>query len=275
MTVDCQWIEKNLEALFCDGLNEDEKRLARAHIEICPACGREVQALHAIDPLVKTHFRRELAIARRPRVANTARIFGLSGAAVTVIAILLFVVFRAPQTNPSFTPAPAPPQTASAPATEAPPTAKENPDAEAERAKPVVGGDRVEGAKPVVSPPVPPDAPEFMVTDPAGYSHTADEYRGRVVVVGVWSPDQTEAVANLERLYKAYATNPGFRFLGVAKDRVTKPVNATFPVVYNQGSKLFGAQPGNFVLLNENGSVELRGSLVADFDALRSALQAK
>ena len=274
MTVDCQWIEKNLEALFCDGLSDEENRLAHAHIENCPACRKEVQTLRAIDPVVKKHFRHELAVASRPRIANTARVFGLSGAAVALVAIVLFVVLRAPQTNPSFTPASAAPQTASSPAIEAPPPVKEDTNAEVARAKPVAG-DRVDVPKPAAAPIIAANAPEFMVTDPAGYSHTIDEYRGRVVVVGIWSSDQTEAVANFERLYSGYATNTKFRFLGVANERATKPGAATFPIVYNQGSKLFGAQPGDFVLLNESGGVELRGSLVGDFESLRKSLQQK
>ena len=44
MTVDCQWIEKNLEALSCDRLNEEEVRLAKAHIEACESCRTEAQA---------------------------------------------------------------------------------------------------------------------------------------------------------------------------------------------------------------------------------------
>ena len=118
------------------------------------------------------------------------------------------------------------------------------------------------------------DAPDSH-TDPAGYSHTADEYRGHVVVIGIWSVDQPEATGNLDWLYRTYAANTKLRFFGVSKIGQTKPANVTFPVVYNQGSKVFGARPGDFVVLDENGSVELRGSLVKDFDSIRKLLQGK
>src|SRR5437773_2193333 len=101
MTVDCQWVEKNLEALFSDGLSEEENRLARAHIENCVSCRKETQALIAIDPLIKTYFRRQLGIARRPRVARRARVLTLGGAAAAVLVVLLLLLVRMPQTTPS------------------------------------------------------------------------------------------------------------------------------------------------------------------------------
>ena len=88
MTVDCRWVEKNLEALFCDSLNEEESRRARAHIENCAMCRKEAQALNAIDPLVKNYFQRELEIARRPRAIDTRRVAGLSGAVAAALAIV-------------------------------------------------------------------------------------------------------------------------------------------------------------------------------------------
>jgi len=56
-------------------------------------------------------------------------------------------------------------------------------------------------------------------------------------------------------------------------ERQPKPTNTTFPLAYNQGSRLFEAAPGDFVLVNETGSVQLRGSLVKDFDKLQKALK--
>jgi hypothetical protein len=63
-----------------------------------------------------------------------------------------------------------------------------------------------------------------------------------------------------------------FRFVGVSNARVEKPANATFPVFYNQGSKVFGARSGEFVLLDQNGGVLLRGSLTKDIENLRETL---
>ena len=107
------------------------------------------------------------------------------------------------------------------------------------------------------------------------YAVDLDDYRGHVVVIGVWAAGLSEPTANLDRLYKAFGPNPKFRFLGVSNQRSAKPANTTFPAVYNQGSKLFGALPGEFVLLDENGSIERRGSLVKDFNSLQKELQGK
>jgi hypothetical protein len=138
--------------------------------------------------------------------------------------------------------------------------------------EPASSPDRLPSLSPM---PVASNAPDFLVTDPAGYAHTLDDFRGHVVVVGVWSRNQGESIANLERLYKSFATNPKIRFVGVPNDRQSKPDKTTFPVLYNQGSKLFGAKPGEFVLLDENGTVESRGSLVKDIDALTKTLRGK
>src|SRR5689334_1158298 len=97
MTVDCQWIEKNLEALQCDRLDQEESRLAKAHIETCLSCQKELQALNAIDPVIQNYFRRELAIARRPRAIQRGRVLGLSGAAAAAVIVLLLVLTRTGQ----------------------------------------------------------------------------------------------------------------------------------------------------------------------------------
>src|SRR5436190_9838169 len=134
MTVGCEWIENNLEALSNASLNEEESRLAHTHMESCGSCRNEVQALNAIDPLVKTFFRRELQIARRPRAVAARRVFGLSGAAAAFVAILLFIVFRVPQPTTLTPGTPTPPQIA--PIVEAtPPAPIKNNDAAGEVAR--------------------------------------------------------------------------------------------------------------------------------------------
>src|SRR5262245_628030 len=75
MNVDCQWVGKNLEALFCDALTESEERLARTHIKNCTLCRNDANALNSIDPLIKSYFRRELEIARRLRVISQRKGF--------------------------------------------------------------------------------------------------------------------------------------------------------------------------------------------------------
>src|SRR5580693_9143039 len=103
MTVDCQWIEKHLEALHYGSLNTEENRLAGRHIESCGSCRKEVDALNAIDPLIKKHFQRQLEIARQPRQSLTVqrgRLLGLSAAAAAIAAVLLFVMLPGPHPIP-------------------------------------------------------------------------------------------------------------------------------------------------------------------------------
>src|SRR5262249_22526530 len=118
---------------------------------------------------------------------------------------------------------------------------------------------RLEAAPKVTS-----NSVDFLVTDPAGYMHKLDEYLGHVVVIGVWTPEERAAISNLERVYKASAANPKIRVLGVSIKNERKPVNTTFPMFHNEGSKLLGAQSGEYVVLDESGAVVLRGSLVKD-----------
>jgi peroxiredoxin len=275
MNVDCQWVGKNLEALFCDALTESEERLARTHIKNCTLCRNEAHALNAIDPLIKGYFRRELEIARRPRVIHKGRVFGITGAAATVFAVLLFLLIRTPQSTPAVPLLPAPEVNPPVASADTPPTIKQNQTEEPARAKPSPEPSAPADRQPRGTPTIGANAPEFLVADPAGYSHTLDEFRGHVVVIAVWSSNQAESITNTERLYKAFADNPKLRFLGVSSDRQSKPDRTTFPVLYNQGSKLFGAKPGEFVVLDENGTVEGRGSLVRDIDALTRTLRGK
>lgn len=276
-SLDCKWIEDHLEALFCDQLEPEQDRLAREHITSCASCSREMEALNAIDPLVKRHFQRELATARRPRVAHTGRVLGLSATALALVATLLFVVLRAPQ-NPPVIPArtvalQAPSETENQ--QPAPPKSPENTNSPAERTKPANEVSRVLDSASTAHP-APSDSadvPDLLITDPAGYSHRLADFGGHVVVIAVWSTASPEAIANFERLYKAHGADPRFRFLGVSNDRLAKPASVTFPIFYNKGSKVLGVRSGEFALVNEKGEITLRGSLVKDFDSLRKALQ--
>ena len=274
-SLSCEWIENNLEALFCDRLGAEQDRLAQAHIEICASCRREVEALNAIDPLVRQHFQRELRMARQPRSVHAGRVFGLGAAGVALVAILAFVGLRAPQTTPPATPAQSVAVT-TPPVAEVPaPAAIKNPEtnvAPVERTKPL---DRPAPASDQIFRALPPksdNAPEFLVMDLAGYTRRVEAFRGHVALITVWSGASTEAISNFEKLYKAHGSQARFRFVGVSNERLAKPANTTFPVFYNQGSKLFGLRPGDFVLLDENGGVALQGSLVKDFDKLSHGL---
>jgi hypothetical protein len=275
MNVDCKWVERNLEALFCDRLGTEDNRVAREHIETCEVCRNELRALKAIDPLIKTYFQRQLETARRPRVMDIRKVFGVSAVAVTLAAILLFAVLRPGQMNSTGQPAASAAEIAPAESIQPPAPIKDNSGVQIERAKPLPDPGLPADRKSVAAPPLATDSPEFLVTDPAGYSHTLADYRNHILVIGVWAPDQLESAANLDRLYRTFGGNPKFRFLGVSNQQVGKPPNTTFPAVYNQGSKLFGAQPGDYLLMDEHGAVRQRGSLVKDFENLRQALQGK
>jgi hypothetical protein len=275
-SINCQWIENNLEALYCDKLDPEQVRIARAHIESCQSCSREVQALNAIDPLVKNYFRRELQAAQQRRTLRAGRVFGLSAATLALVAVLLFVVLGTPQKQIRHVDPPAVAQNEVAPAVQndvTPPTKTPDESASVTRTKPVnqptVTSDRTPVGRPATS----GDAPEFLVTDLAGYAHKLEDYRGHFALIAVWSGASQEAISNLESLYKTYGGNVKFRFIGVSNAHVAKPASATFPVFYNQGSKLFGARSGEFVLLDENGGILLRGSLVKDIDSLRETVR--
>jgi hypothetical protein len=275
MTVDCRWVESNLEALFAERLSEEESRRVRGHIETCVPCRREAQALDAIDPLIRRHFKRQMQVARRPRVVHKSRVFGLSGAAAAVVALLLVVLLQTPPA-PVATPGAGPESGGIASSAPVTPKVKADDESEIKRLRPeppapAAPADR----RPQAPLPVTSNSPEFLVADPAGYAHGVEEYRGRTVLIGVWEPNQNEAIANLERIYKANSANAQFRLLGVSREMRPKPANTTFPIFYNQGSKLFGATAGEFVLLDENGAVQRRGSLVKDFEDLSKALQVK
>jgi hypothetical protein len=284
MNMDCQWVESHLEAIFYNTLAEEENRLARAHIESCAACRNEVQALIAIDPVIKKYFQTQLAQAVRTSDAPARGIrkfrWGFQTAAVAVVAVVLVVLLRTPQANQVQSPVAI--QTAAAPpvSVDGPPVDQDKNDAvvQTERAKPAPDAaaepnatDRSAGTPPAAG----ANAPAFLVSDPAGYSHSIQDYRGFKVLVGVWSPNQPKSIAALERVYKTFGSDPTLRFIGVSPQRARKPANTTFPVFSNQGSQLMGAKPGEFVLLNESGTVIMRGLLAEDFEILSKTLRDK
>jgi hypothetical protein len=275
MTVDCQWVEQNLESLFCGQLNENESQLLRVHVNGCDSCHREIQAINAIDPLIKHHFRQELRKASQPRTVHKGRALAAGSALTLAAALSLVLLVRIPQATQIVNPAAAPQSESPLSIAGPPAPIKMDEPGEITRAKPspevsAMPDRRTETPVAVLS-----NAPDFLVTDPAGYTHTLDEYHGRLVVMGVWSPDDGESIAAIERLYKTYGTNPRLRFIGVSDRRQAKPADTTFPLAHNQGSKLFGAKSGEFVLVDENGNVELRGSLDRDMESLRRVLQEK
>ena len=142
----------------------------------------------------------------------------------------------------------------------------------AERAKPSVPADRYSiPGSPVVE--ADANTPPFLITDQAGYSRSLSDFGGFTTLIAVWSGDQPESIANIDRLYRTFGSNPKLRVVGVANQLTPKPANTTFPVFYNQGSRLLDLKSGEFVLLNEAGTVRMRGSIVKDFDGLSATLQ--
>lgn len=278
MNMDCQWIDKNVEALFTGTLSPEEQDRAQQHIENCGPCGKEIAALNSIDPLVKRYFESEMNRVRRatPRTASKGRLIVLGSAALAAVAILLAVILQTQRPNPS---APkidiAQSNTSAQPGAARPARNLDAGTADVERAKPSESAAAdITQSTGVLSTPG-SNAPDFLVSDPAGYSRTLDDYRGHIFVIGILKPGEADSVSNLERLYRMFETNPKFRFLAVSNDRRFKPTTTTFPVAYNQGSRLLGAAEGDFLLLDEGGSIQLHGSLIKDFDNLQKTLQQK
>jgi hypothetical protein len=278
MSIDCKWVDKNLEALFTADLSAEESRLVRGHTDDCQRCSSEIQALNAIDPAIKRYFQGQLKRASSPnrvpaRTPTTSWI--LQAAAAAAVIMLLVVLLRSPQLNN----APAQVQGPDQPIASSGSSETKTGLVENERAKPSPsrGDSSTASASSVSQAPIPvlPNAPAFLVTDPAGYSRSLEDYRGLIVLIGVWSSNQVESVSNLERLYKTFGANPKLRLIGVSNERVPKPTNTTFPIFYNQGSRLLNAKVGEFLLLDEAGGIRLRGSLAADLDELSKTLREK
>jgi len=277
MIVDCQWIDKNMEALLSGTLSHQDQERARNHLESCGACGKEVAALNSIDPLVKKYFEAELDTVLRRHAAHVprpskARNVALSTAAVVALSVLVAVMLRTPPVSPTLSSISPEPQVASSQTVATPPALKTTEPNSLERTKPIETASGDHGQIPRVIATAPENAPDFLVFDTAGYSRSLNDYRGYVFIVGILNASQPESIANLERIYKTFNSNPKFRFLAVSMDRQSRPSKTTFPIAYNHGSKLFGARPGEFVMLDETGSVRLRGSLLQNYENLQRAL---
>ena len=282
MKNDCQWIETKLEGFFCEQLNAEENGLVLQHLESCRACRENVDALRSVDPLIKQLFQNELAIARAPRRLRWPALVGATAAAFASVIVVL--VLRVPQppapvTMLSQAPPPAVVATSQSEVTSIPKTV--DPAAQ-DRAKPQPASpdDIVNSAVPAASDSKASDknlpVSEFVVTDPAGYSRTLRDYRGHILIFGVWNGKQPQTVATLQKIYEVFGPNAKLRILGVAKQRQKKPASATFPVAYNQGSALLGAKDAEFLVLDGEGNVRERGSLLqapsAAVEKIRSIL---
>jgi hypothetical protein len=272
MNVDCQWIDSNLEAFFCDQLNSEESRRARNHIAGCDRCRDLVGELKAVDPLVKKLFHHELAHARSPQRRSPVLIGSVAAA---VAALILVIVMQVPQFVTNDNAEGSQPIAAATTAIQEPALPKVPETASTDRVKPDAAALDQRGQVPVRTVPIPENAPDFLVTDPAGYSRNLKDFRDHVLIFGVWTSQRPQTVSSLQRVYQAFAPNTKLRILGVATQREAKPAAATFPITYNQGSKLFGAKTGELLIVDAGGVVRMRGSLEQDQTSLVNSIKSK
>jgi hypothetical protein len=278
MTTNCQWCQSKLEAYFSEELSQEDLGLFQSHLTSCSDCRREVQELKAIDPLVQQVLQRRLGQARlagqwntRPRVWKVA----LAGSGIALAAVLgVGMLALRPE-------APAPPTAGTPTKIEefAPsPVMNENPK-EKTSATPDTG--LLKPEKGTTAPPAPQpeldlrptNGPDFDIIDAAGEGSTLESFRGRVLLFGVVSSEQKEATSNLQELYRAFGSNPNVRIFGVANRREDKIEGATFPVLFNNASKLLGVQNGHFLIMDSAGSSKLKGSLANEADVTRARTQ--
>ena len=261
MNVDCKWIEDHFEALSCDSLTSEQDRLVRSHLENCFQCREKIADLKAIDPLVRQVFQGDLEMARIPRPRRSPILIGGVGTALAAAAILLAVQIQSPVPAPAVQP---PSVAASMPEPAPVPKVSGNGTAD-ERTKPEPSVSAQPGAPAPDSPfAAGANTPEFLVSDLAGYSRTLNDFRGHILIFGLWSADQPQTAANLDHIYKAVSANTKLRVLGVSLKRETKPAGTTFPTAFNQGSSLMGAVSGQFFVVDGNGKIVLRGNLLDD-----------
>jgi hypothetical protein len=280
MKVDCQWFSTNLEAFFSDGLDAQQHQLASEHLKTCLSCRSEVQALRDMDPLIKQllEFRmtKALAAAQAPK-RSAAFQLGLAGAAVALLGVLVFVAFLGrtgglgdlhPASQPTLQ-------------SEGPPNSLNSNDVKVDdttpalRAKPDAPDPKSPGIKPGPEPAITDNSPAFLVTDPALYSTNLEDYRGRVLFIGVWSADQPEAAQNIQKVYQAFGNRKGVRILGVTSRNQERPAGMTFPMVFNNGSRLLDIRSSDFAVVDKEGNVQMRGSLVGDPNVLTTKIRAK
>jgi len=258
----CQWINSKLEAYFTEELPGEEFQRVQDHLASCAECRRQVDSFQEIDSMVRGVFKRRVALAQQAAQMNTRpRVFKIALASTTLAVVALLLVIG----MPFFQQTPAPPvatQTPSVPEIQ-PEVKKDSVEGSANRqlAKP---GD--EAPAPTAVEPslesIGSDAPDFVITDPAGYTATLETYRGRAFLFGVVSRDQKSAVAGLQQIYDAFDSNRGIRIVGISRQHRDEGFDrATFPILFNHGSKLMGIADGHFLLLDATGKPRLEGSL--------------
>jgi hypothetical protein len=278
MKVDCQWFSTKLEAFFCESLDAEQHHLASEHLKTCLNCRNEVQALRDVDPLIKQvlDFRmsKAHAAAHAPRRGIGFQL-GLAGAAVALVGALALVAFlggsgglglpRSNQTAVQNENVPNSPNN----------DVKVDGETPALRAKTDAPDPKSPGTKPRPEPAITNSSPAFLVTDPSGYSRSLEDYRGRVLLIGVWSADRPEAAQNIQHLYEAFGNRKAVRILCVTSRDQERPSGMTCPMVFNNGSRLLETKNSDFAVVDKEGNVQLRGSLAGDTNALTTKIRTK
>lgn len=270
----CDWMNSKFEAFFCDTLTNEERQRFQTHLETCEECSRQIASLNAIDPLVRGVMRRRVALAQkaaqvetRPRVLKIALgAVGLAAAGVLLVIGLRFI-----------------PEIPAPPIVSNPPEVQKSIEAEIKKDQTEQVGTRLlkpgdgTAAKPVPRPELDApqvNGPEFAITDAAGYTASLETFSGKMFLFSVVSSDQKASVNNFQQIYDAFQTSRGIRMLAVAHHRQDDFHGATFPIWFNNGSRLMGVEDGQFLLMDAGGKPILKGSLSdpASIVSLRSQL---
>jgi hypothetical protein len=254
----CEWINPKLEAYFTDELPGEELQRVQAHLAGCTECRRQVESFNEIDSMVRGVFKRRVVLAQQAAQMNTGpRVFKIALASTSfAVVALLFVLGLT-----FFQQTPAPPVAVQQPSVpEIQPEVKKDDVGEIGRAKPDDDAPAATAVDPSLEQ-IGSDAPDFVITDAAGYPTTLENYRGRAFLFGVVSPDQKNAVAGLQQIFDSFDSNRGIRIVGILRHREEGFDKASFPIRFNHGSKLMGVADGHFLLLDATGKPRLEGSL--------------
>jgi len=280
MKGDCQWFNSNIEGYFCETLNPEELECASEHLRSCLNCRNEVQGLRAVDPLVKQLFQFRMERMGRARTDTLAPHKGMwlrlsfAGAIVSMAALLMFVVLYPGTQRPESIATNVPPTVQSQRSVESQNDKIPGP-ADVVRVKTDAPDEKTPAKTIAVEIPVPADAPEFQIMNAEGYSRSLQDYRGRTLLVGIWTSEQPEAAENLQQIYQAFGARPELRILGVSRRNQDRQPNTTFPVFFNNGSRLFDARNSEFVIVDKESRIQMRGELTGDAKAITAKVKAK
>jgi hypothetical protein len=272
MKIDCKWVSDNLEAISCETLPPERARMANVHLDTCGNCRGELEGLKEIDILVRRYVRHQLAVAHAPvrrRIAWRHVGTAAAVAASLVLAIGLGLFSETTNVTPVSDQVRVMPPPAGVAVID-----KDASTPETQRAKPEEAEATADAPGEVrsIASTDNSSGPEFLITDPAGYSRTLQDYRGFVLFFGVWEPGLPEAAANIERVYRSFGSNTKLRIIGISAPDLDRAPNTTFPHFYNQNSRLMNTAPGQFTLLDQTGTIRLRGSLLDPSDDLIKVL---